>query len=732
MELRQGISLVIVLRVVQAAQIQPQRVRHHAEAGQAHRGRAVHRVQRQPQPDEHARCQRNADDVIDEGPEQVLMDVAQRRAAEPDGGRNVQKRTFHQHHIRRVDGDVGARADGNAGIGGGEGGCIVDAVADHGDRPVFLQLTDDGLLAAGQHACHDVVDARELADGRRRARVVARQHDDADAHAAQLADGLRTLRLDGVRHGDEAEEPAVLRKQQRRLACLRERVRLLFHFLRQRQLRGHIPHAAAQQLRAQDRRLQTAAGDGGKILRGLRLDVGFLAALHDGRGQRMLAFGLERDGGLQQLLLRHAGSGNEIRDLRLAGGDGAGLVECDDARPARMLKARGRLEKDAVLRAHAAADHDGHRRGQTQRARAADDEHGDAARQREGEFAPDEQPHDRRHDGDRDDRRDEHACDLVSRLGDRRLRRRRVGDHADDLAERGVLADACGLTAQEAGAVDRRGRHAVAGRLVDRDALTGQGGFVDGARAVQHDAVDRDALARADDEDITLFDLRGGDLHLFAVTDDGRRLRREGHEALERVGGLALGPCLEQLADGDERQDHGGGFKVEFVHIRHGRLAAAVQLRVRHGKQRVHAPSERGRCAERDERIHVRRAAQQALCAADEKFLVDDHDDPGQQQLDKAHGDVVAVKPVRQRPVPHHVAHREIHQNEQERHGRDEPLFEMRRLVVRQRIGAGGGRGGLLPAQARAVACVLHGLDDGVGRGRALDAHGIGEQAHGA
>ena len=292
-----------------------------------------------------------------------------------------------------------------------------------------------------------------------------------------------------------------------------------------------------------------------------------------------------------------------------------------------------------------------------------------------GEFTPDQQPHDRRHDGDRDDRRDEHARDLVGRLGDRRLRRRRVGDHADDLAERGVLADAGGFAAQEAGAVDRRGRHAVAGRLVDRDALTGEGGFVDGARAVQHGAVDRDALPGADDKDIAPFDLRGGDLHLFAVADDGRRLRREGHEALERVGGLALGPCFEQFADGDERQDHGGGFKIEFVHIRHSRLAAAVQLRVRHGKQRVHAPPERGRRAERDERIHIRRAAQQALRAADEKFLVDDHDDPGQQQLDKAHGDVIAVKPARQWPAPHHVAHREIHQNEQEGHGRDEPLF---------------------------------------------------------
>ena len=37
---------------------------------------------------------------------------------------------------------------------------------------------------------------------------------------------------------------------------------------------------------------------------------------------------------------------------------------------------------------------------------------------------------------------------------------------------------------------------------------------------------------------------------------------------------------------------------------------------------------------------------EQALEAVDEELLVDDHDDAGQQQLDEAHGNVVAVKPV--------------------------------------------------------------------------------------
>ena len=186
---------------------------------------------------------------------------------------------------------------------------------------------------------------------------------------------------------------------------------------------------------------------------------------------------------------------------------------------------------------------------------------------------------------------------------------------------------------------------------------------------------------------------------------------------------------LKQLADGDECEDHGGRLKIKFVHIRHGGLAATVQLRVRHGEQRIDAPAV-GRCrAERDKRVHVRRAAQQALCSAYEKFLIDDHDDPGQQQLDKTHSDVVAVKPAWQRPAPHHMAHREIHQNEQKCDRGDQPLFKMRRLPVLQRTCVCRGRG-FLPAHRRAVACVLNGFDDGGGLRRALDAHRVCEQAH--
>ena len=107
---------------------------------------------------------------------------------------------------------------------------------------------------------------------------------------------------------------------------------------------------------------------------------------------------LERAGQAQQLRLRHA-RGARQRSVTV------GLPEvmvpvlssatiCD-AVPVSSREA-ARLEEDAVFRAHAAADHDGHRGGEAERARAADDQHGDAARERVAHAVAEQQPDDER------------------------------------------------------------------------------------------------------------------------------------------------------------------------------------------------------------------------------------------------------------------------------------------------------------------------------------------------
>ena len=77
-------TFVITTCIVQVKQIQAQGVRDHAEARQAHGRRAEHGAERQAERNEHARRDGDADGVVEKRPEQVLVDVAQRRAAEPD------------------------------------------------------------------------------------------------------------------------------------------------------------------------------------------------------------------------------------------------------------------------------------------------------------------------------------------------------------------------------------------------------------------------------------------------------------------------------------------------------------------------------------------------------------------------------------------------------------------------------------------------------------------------
>ena len=274
----------------------------------------------------------------------------------------------------------------------------------------------------------------------------------------------------------------------------------------------------------------------------------------------------------------------------------------------------------------------------------------------------------------------------------------------------------------------RVARHLRKRRFVGRDALAGERRLVDRARAVEHHTVDRDALPRPHEKHVAQAHLLDRHGQLRAAALHGRGLGRELQEAAQRVGRLALGARLERLADGNEREDHGGGLKVKIMHIAHDGLRIAAHLRARHGKERIRAVDKRRRRAERHERVHVRHAVPERLVAADEKLLVDDHDDHRQQQLCQAHGNMVTVIKARQRPAPHHVPHGKIHQDEQKAQRPAEPAPQSRRLVVGERVAVG--RGGRLPAlNGRAVARSLHRVDDRLIRRRALHAHGVRQQA---
>ena len=585
-----GSGFVVAPGAVHVEEVQPERVGDDAETGEAHGRRAEHGVQLPAEElDEHARRQRDADHIVDERPEQVLVDVAQRGAAEADGGGNVRKPTLHQHHVRGVDGHVRARADGDARVCGGERRCVVDAVAHHGDPAPGLQAADGVGLALGQHARDHLVHAGLRADGPRRALVVAGEHHHADAHVLQLLHRPGAVLADHVRYGDEPDQAAVAAEEQRGLARLRQRVGSAPQLRRDLRLAADEGQVAAREGRAVQRGGQSAAGQGAEVLHLGKLHAQRLDVAQHGPSQGMFTPALQRSGHAQQRLRGNALRAQHVRDLRFAGGDGAGLVQGDDLRAPRVFQRDGGLEQHAVLRAHAVAHHDGHWRGQSQRAGAGDDQYGDGPGQGVAHGLACQHPDDEGDGGNADHRRNEHAGDLVRNLGDGGLGGRRVGDHFDDLAESGVLAHAGGLAADEARLVHRGGGDRISRRLVYGDALAGERGLVDGSFALQHHAVHGNALARAHHEHVAPLHLGDGNLLLRAAPHHGGRPGGQLHQRLQRVRGFALGARLQHLSHRDQCQDRARRLKIEFVHPAHHGGGVAPLMGCDHRKECVDA-----------------------------------------------------------------------------------------------------------------------------------------------
>ena len=153
---------------------------------------------------------------------------------------------------------------------------------------------------------------------------------------------------------------------------------------------------------------------------------------------------------------------DDVDEAHPAGGDGAGLVEHDRVDPAGGLEDLRALDQQAELGAAAGADQQRGRRGEPERARAGDDQHGDGGGERERRRSRRRRARSRAWRARADDDRDEDAGDAVGEPLDRRLAGLRVGDEPGDLGERGVGADLGGAHDEAAAGVDGRARDLVA------------------------------------------------------------------------------------------------------------------------------------------------------------------------------------------------------------------------------------------------------------------------------
>src|ERR1035441_2651901 len=112
-----------------------------------------------------------------EGEEKILADVAHGGLAELAGAEDSGEVSFDQGDAAAFHGDVGAGAHGDADVGLGEGGGVVDAVAGHGDdSSLLLKFADDFELAFGEDFGLEFGDAERAGNSERYDPVVAGEH----------------------------------------------------------------------------------------------------------------------------------------------------------------------------------------------------------------------------------------------------------------------------------------------------------------------------------------------------------------------------------------------------------------------------------------------------------------------------------------------------------------------------------------------------------------------------
>ena len=243
-------------------------------------------------------------------------------------------------HVAGLLGCLRARVHGHAHIGLRQCGGIVGAVAGHGYQFALALLTLDQVhLVLGLGLGQKVVHSSFARNHRRGQRVVAGNHDGANAHGAQPRQALLQTALDDVLQVNHAQCGRVLRHHQRRTAQPRYIFHRVAYLLRQlrpllfkeacNRIHRALANAHARQVHSAHARLR---GEGNKLhMRAFQMasaQVVLLLGQHHNRA----AFGrfigkrrqLRRVG---QVIVRDVRRGNELRGLAIAQGDGTGLVQ---------------------------------------------------------------------------------------------------------------------------------------------------------------------------------------------------------------------------------------------------------------------------------------------------------------------------------------------------------------------------------------------------------------------
>jgi len=232
-----------------------------------------------------------------------LADVAEGGAREADGAGEAAEVAFHEGDAGAFDGDVGAGAHGDADIGGGEGGGVVDAVAGHGDAFAgAFQLLDEADFVGGCEAGFDAIEAEREGDGVGGGAVVAGGDDDFDAEGVEGGDGVAGGFLDWVGEGEQTGGLIVDGDGEDGFAGGLERIDLCAERVGERDgLVGEEGGFADVDAVAVDEAGDAGAGGGVEIGGGEKREVSFAGGADDAGGERVFGGAFDGGGELEEL-----------------------------------------------------------------------------------------------------------------------------------------------------------------------------------------------------------------------------------------------------------------------------------------------------------------------------------------------------------------------------------------------------------------------------------------------
>lgn len=515
--------------------LETERVGDDGDAGEGHCGGGEHGVK------DSGGGEGDHEDVVAERPDKVPADGFESGAGEADADGDLAEVVSHEGDVGGFVGDVGAVLEGDAEVGLGEGGGVVEAVADHCDFALFLEIEDDLDFVLGEGLGDDLVDVGLGGDVVGGAGVVAGDHDGGEAEGFEVGDALGGVGGESVGDGEGSEDLVVLEDDHRGFALVLPGFDDGGEILREGGLLlggGGAEDGGFLTLNLGD---DAFSGDGlGLGGREERLFGFFSVGVGDGFGEGVFASGFDAGGEAKEgvgVVLE----GVEVSEDGFAFGEGAGFVEEDGFGFGGSFEGGGVFDEDAEFGPASGADDEGGGGGESEGAGAGDDEDGDGGEERAFEVLVDGEVSEEGQDGDDDDDGDEDRGDAVDETLDGGFAGLGALDEADDLGEGGLVADFGGLGDEGGGSVDGTGGEGGTGSFGDGDGFAGEHGFVDVGFAFEDEAVDGDFGTGFEEELVADLDLGDGDDGFLAVLEEDGGGWGEVEKFFNRVGHFGLG-----------------------------------------------------------------------------------------------------------------------------------------------------------------------------------------------